>query len=187
MRRILALLMTAACVLLGACGGEESSISTAVEFRAALVRKGGCSFCAEISADFGESVVNFTVNCEAEAEGTTYLTVIEPETLAGITATVSEGGGKITYDGMAMDFGLLAGGNVIPAAAPAIAVTCWVKEYIASAGMEGELYRATYEKDFDEKMLKVDTWYENGVPICAEVCYNNKRILKITITDFSMN
>lgn len=187
MRRAIAVLLAVGCVFLLGCRGEENSISKAVDFRASLVQAGGCRFQAEISADFGENVVQFAVDCQADADGRTNLVVIHPETLAGITLTVTENGGKITYDGMAMDFGLLAEGNVIPAAAPAIAATCWLKEYIASAGMEEGLYRVTYEKDFDEKMLKVDTWYENGVPICAEVCYNNERILKITITNFSMN
>ena len=43
------------------------------------------------------------------------------------------------------------------------------------------------QKDFDEKRLVTDTWFENGVPICAEVCYNGQRILKILISSFTLN
>ena len=185
MRRAIAVLMAGLFILLGACG-EEASVSPAIEFRAALVQAGGCTFRADVEADFGGNVEHFTLDCEADADGTTRFSVVAPETLAGISATVTESGGKITYDGMAMDFGLLANGNVIPAAAPALAVCCWSGEYIASGGEEDALYRATYEKDFDEKMLTVDTWYENSIPICAEVCYNNQRILKLSISEFTM-
>ena len=52
--------------------------------------------------------------------------------------------------------------------------------------MDNTNARFLTEKDFDEKMLKVDTWFENGIPICAEVCYNNQRILNLTISDFTM-
>lgn len=187
MRRGLAVLMTMLFLLTAGCKSESSPVQAAVEFRAALVQAGGCSFRAEVTADFTDSVVSFTLDCQGEADGTTYLTVTAPETIAGITATVTDSGGTVTYDGMAMDFGLLANGNVIPAAAPAIALCCWTGEYIAYAGQEEAGYRASYEKNFDEKRLNVDTWFENGVPIYAEVCYNGTRILKMTISDFTMN
>ena len=79
---------------------------------------------------------------------------------------------------------LLANGEVTPAAAPALTALCWSAEYISAAGYEDELYRVTYEKGFDEKTLLVDTWFKNEVPIYAEVCYNEQRILRLTITDF---
>ena len=121
-----------------------------------------------------------------DAEG--FACMLRDEVLArtGITATVAADTGKLTYDGMALDFGLLANGNVVPAAAPAIAADCWLRQYISSAGYEDERYRVTYERDFDEKCLFVDTWFENAVPICAEVCYNGQRILKIQITEFQL-
>ena len=187
MRRFAAIqILLCICVLFTACGTESQTLAPAIEFRAALVQAGGCTFRAEVRADFGETVAFFCMDCDAEADGILRLTLTAPETLAGITATVTDAGGKVTYDGMALDFGLMAGGNVIPAAAPALAVDCWIREYIASAGQEEERYRVTYEKDFDEKKLVVDTWYENGVPICAEVCYNDQRILKLLISDFTL-
>lgn len=159
-------------------------ISRAVEFRAALVQAGGCSFQAEIIADFGETVESFTVSCEAQADGETNLTILEPETLAGITANVTQAGGKITYDGIMLDFGLLAEEALAPAAAPSLMVACWSGEYISSAGNEDAYYRVSYEKGYDEDVLKVDTWFENSLPIYAEVCYNDVRILQLKITKF---
>ena len=161
-------------------------LEPAIEFRAALLQAGGCSFRAEIEADFGDTVECFTVDCAFTTDGTARLTLIEPETLAGITATVTNGGGKITYDGMAVDFGLLANGNVIPAAAPALTALSWSGEYISAAGWEDDVYRVTYEKDFDEKRLQIETYFKNDLPILAEVCYNNQRILKLTISDYSL-
>lgn len=185
MRRVIAAIFV--CLFCVACSGEEKNISPAVQFRTDLIEAKGCSFTAEVTADFGETVHIFTMDCRTDEEDVLYLTVTAPETLSGITATVDQSGGRITYDGMAMDFGLLANGNVIPAAAPAIVISCWSKEYISSAGQEDDLYRVTYEKDFDENMLIVDTWYEKNVPICAEICYNNKNVIKLTISNFSFN
>lgn len=175
------------CLLLSGCSSEESVVAGAIEFRAALVQAGGCSFQAEIQADFGQTVETFAVDCQADSDGNTELTVLEPETLKDITAKVNADSGMVTYDGMAMEFGVLADGNVIPAAAPALVVRCWSSEYIASAGTEDGLYRVTYEKDYEEKMLTVDTWFKNDIPISAEVCYNGQRVLKLTITEYKMN
>ena len=186
MRRILALLILTALCLSG-CGGTENLLAPAIEFRAALVQAGGCSFTARVTADDGEATEEFTLRCEAEETGAVRFEVAEPQTLAGITALVSADGGTITYDGMAMDFGLLANGNVIPAAAPALVLCCWRQEYLAAAGADETGYRATYEKDFDEKRLVVDTWFENGIPFYAEVCYNNQRILKLELSDFKLD
>lgn len=187
MRRIFFGTLLCLLLCLSACGGEENAVSPAIEFRAALVQANGCSFQAEIEADFGDYTQRFTVVCETATDGTAKLTLLAPETIAGITATVSDIGGKITYDGMAAEFGLLANGEVAPAAAPALAAQCWTSEYIDSAGYEEGLCRVTYEKGFDEKKLIVDTWFENEVPIYAEMCYNNQRILRLTISDFHFN
>lgn len=174
------------CLFCTACSAD-AELSPAVEFRSELVSSGGAEFSAEVLADFGETVQTFCMDCRCDEVGNLSFTVTSPETLSGITATVTDSGGTITYDGMAMDFGLLANGNVIPAAAPAIVCACWIDGYISSAGSENDAYRVTYEKNFDEKALTVDTWFEKNIPICAEVCYNNERILSITIRDFSFS
>ncbi len=185
MRRVFALVLL--CLLLTGCGKEENVTNEAVKFRADLVQAGGCSYQVKISADFGDSVEEFTLSCRSMADGTTDFTILAPETLEGITARVTDAGGKITYEGMGVDFGLLANDTLAPAAAPALLVACWSSEYIASAGFEGESYRASYEKGFDEKTLKVDTWFENNLPIYAEVCYNNSRILRLELSEFQLD
>lgn len=187
MRRGIAVLMMLLLLLFCGCKSTENDLQEAIDFRASLVQAGGCSFRAEITADFDDYVEMFTVDCDCDADGTTRLTIVSPENLQGITATVTDRGGTITFDGLSVDFGLLADGNVIPAAAPAIAVTCWSSEYIAAAGTEGELYRVTYEKDFERKRVNVDTCFKNGLPISSEVCYNNQNILKIAISEFNLN
>jgi len=169
------------CIFLTACSKED--FSPAIDFRAELVQK-GCSFTADVEADFGLTVQSFTLQCRTQEESM-HFEVLAPESLSGITATVSADGGTVTYDGMAMDFGLLANGNVIPAAAPAIIADCWKNAYISAVGTDGEYYTVTYERDHEQKKLVVQTWFEKGLPISAEICYNQMRVIKITFRDFS--
>lgn len=185
MRRKLAVLLML-CLLLTGCGNADRALASAIDFRAELVQAEGCSFKAVVTADFGESIQDFAMDCRCDEKGDMTFTLLEPETLEGICGQVTKDGGKIIYDGMAMDFGLLADGKVIPAAAPAILTSCWAGEYIAAAGTEEELTRVTYEKGYENK-LTADTWFQNSVPICGEVCYNGTEILRIEITDFLLN
>ena len=186
MRRVFAILTVVSVLLCVGCGSTESHLEEAITFRAELVQAGGCTFQSQITADYGDQVERFTVNCQGDAEGTVHLTIVEPAVLEGVTATVTEGGGAITYDGLSVDFGLLAQGNVIPAAAPSIVLTCWLSEYISAAGQEGEYYRVTYQKDYEEKQLIVETYFKNGLPNYAEVCYNNQGVLKLQFSEFQL-
>ena len=185
MRRTIAILLLVCC--LWGCGGEESTLTPAIAFRAELVQAGGCNFTASITVDYGQRVQCFRLACDADGEGTTKLTLLEPDTIAGVTATVSDGGGRITYDGMALDFGLLANGSLSPAAAPGVLATCWLKEYISDGGESEIGYQVRYWKKIEEKELYINTFFENGIPILAEVCYNNHGILKIEISDFAFH
>lgn len=135
-RRGCAVLMMCLCLLLGGCGGRSQGVSPAIAFRASLVQAGGCSFRAELTADYGDYVVPFALDCKTEVNGQTHFTVAAPETLAGITAAVDETGGTVTYDGLMMDFGLLANGRLAPAAGPAVVAYCWSSAYLAAGGEE---------------------------------------------------
>ena len=44
-------------------------------------------FRAELTADYGDHVVPFALDCETEVNGPTHFTVAAPETLAGITGS----------------------------------------------------------------------------------------------------
>lgn len=177
-------LVLAICLLLCGCTATDLAMNEAIEFRSALVQSGQCSYTAKICADFGETVEEFTLSCSSLADGTTELTILEPQTLAGLTATVTNAGGTVTYDGMAVAFGLLADGALAPAAAPALTVACWSSEYIAYAETLDSGIRVTYEKGYDAAAIQVDTWFENSLPIYAEVCYNGERVVQMTFSDF---
>lgn len=185
MRRILGTVLL--CLLLWGCSGENVGMQEAVEFRSELVQAGGCSFQAQITAEFEQSVTEFSLDCQCSSEGTAQIVILSPESLQGVTATVTEKGGTLCYDGLAVDFGLLAEGKLAPAAAPLLLSQCWTSEYILSAGEQEGLCRVSYQMGYGEKSMNVDTWFENHLPIYAEICYNNERILKVSISEFSLN
>lgn len=181
-----AVLMILLC-LLSACSSKETDgLQAPMDFRAALLQAGACTFQAQITADYGENVYEFKVDCACSADGTASITVLEPQSIAGITAKISENGDELFYDGMAVAFDLLASGNAAPVCTPSLVVDAWANAFIRAAGQEGEWLRVTYERGYDEEQLIVECWFdEKNIPICAEICYNDKTVLKMEVSDFS--
>ena len=186
MRRFLgfALLL---CLCLTACGDSKAdrSMQQAVDFRTALMSAEGCVFLAEVSADFGEKIYEFTLQCDYTPDDSAALTVTAPEMIAGIEATVSADGAKVTFDDTELDFGRLANGRVAPMALPWLLGRAWSSEYIGSAGKDGENTLMTCLMGYGDEEITVETWLdENSVPIRCDVSCDGVRCLAVTITEF---
>ena len=186
-RTIFAVLMITLCLSVTACSDADNSMQPALDLRTKLLETGGCSFSADITADFGETVCMFSADCRYTADGMTRVEITSPESIAGIAATVSADGATVEFDGMLLDFGELAGGHVAPVAAPSILSLCWAGEYIRSAGEEGGNVLVTYLKGYDKEELTVLTRFcgQTGVPLSGEVIYDGNTVLSVAITNFS--
>lgn len=183
MRKIIPFFLTV--VLLTACSSEEKTLEPAILFRAGLLNAKGCTFTAEVTADYGDLVYEMTMDCAA-ADGTTAITVTEPEPISGITADIANATGTVTFDGMALDFGVLEDGQLAPLAAPGIAVESWNTAYIASAGEADGYYRVTYENGYEDEKIIVDTWFsvDDHIPQYAELRTGSRSLIKMTILNF---
>lgn len=168
------------------CSRKEAPAQNALDFRTALTQAQGCSFVAEVRADYGEKLYDFTLEATYTPEETT-LTVTAPQAIAGISAVVTNDGAKLKFDGMELDFGELANGYVSPVSVPWLLGQCWLEEYISAAGSDGDLERVSYLRGYDDEELNVDTWFsKGGIPVYAEVLYGDTRCLTIQIKDFEM-
>ena len=183
MRRLSAILLGCLFLFCG-CGEKDGHLSEGIAFRSKLVQQNGCRFRAEITADKGSDILRFCLDCEGDGQGNVSFVLTEPETLAGISGTISEAGGKITYDGMSVDFGLLLQDAIAPAAAPALLVNSWISGYMLWGGKDGETYCMCCEQVLEGRSLEVESFFKNELPFYAEVCYNGSRILEIQIIDF---
>lgn len=181
-KRIFILLALVLC--LSGCGKSDGPTQKALDFRTKLMESEGCSFTADITADYGDKLYVFSVDAVFTPDETK-LSVVSPEAIAGITATVSADGAKIEFDGVELDFGKLANGYVSPVSVPWLLGQCWLGEYIAYAGTDGDLERVTYLKGYNEEELTLDTWLsEDDIPVHAEVFYGGERCLTVEIRDF---
>lgn len=176
-----------ALVILAGCANENEDLDRAMALRAELLAADGCSFTTTITADYGDKLHTFRVECLANERGGITFSILEPESLSGITGTVSAEGGKLTFDDEMLAFDLLADGQVTPVSAPWLLIKTLRGGYLKSCGQDGELLRLSVDDSYEEDALHLDIWLDGAdVPKRAEVVWQQRRILSMTIEDFEI-
>ena len=168
MKKVPALLLI--LLLLSGCANARDQIDRALGLRSRLLQGEGCSFTAGITADYGDQLHTFTLECRGDRQGNLAFTVTEPETIAGITGIISGDGGKLTFDDTALDFPLLADGQVTPVSAPWLLLMTLRGGYLTGAGEEGELLRLAVDDSYEEDALHLDIWLDGeDRPVQADI------------------
>ena len=185
MKRLLSVLVL--LLVLAGCAGENSELDRAMTLRAKLLAAAGCRFDAVITADYGDKTHSFSVSCEADGQGNVTFTVNEPESIGGITGTISGEGGKLTFDDTALAFELLADGHVTPVSAPWLLVKTLRGGYVTACGADGEQIRVSIDDSYAEEALHLDIWLGEGdLPVRGEVLFGNRRILSLEVKNFEI-
>lgn len=159
-----------------------------MEFRASLLSGMGCSFQAVITADYQEELYSFTLDCHSDEKGSLHFTVVEPESISGISGLISGEGGKLTFDNdEALAFEMLADGQVTPVTAPWLLVKTLRSGYVTSCGMDGDLMRVSIDDSFQDEALHLDFWFtDENIPKHAEILWADRRILSLEVTKFEI-
>lgn len=185
MKKAAALLLAA--VLLTGCGNADREMKQAMELRDKLLSGNGCSFSAAVTADYGDELYEFSMDCQADALGKVSFTVTQPETIAGITGTMSETGGNLTFDDTALQFDLMAEDTLSPVSAPWVLVKTLRSGYITSACTEEARLHVCIDDSYEDDALRLDIWLdEHKIPIRAEILHDGVRILTMDIENFQI-
>ena len=173
-------------LFLSGCGGGSGEMNRGLVLREKL-QKESCSFETKITADYGDKLYTFTLDCAADTQGNLSFTVKEPETISGITGRVTGEGGELTFDGTALSFPLMADSQVTPVSAPWLLVKTLRGGFLSSTGKEGEYLRLCMDDSYREDALHLDIWL-NGedVPAKAEILYGGRKILSMEVISFTI-
>ena len=109
MKKILLSLLVLA--MLTGCKNRDNSLEQGLALREKMLHS-GCSFSAEITADYGDRTFSFQMVCNADVEGNLTFAVQKPESISGITGTVSATGGKLTFENTVLAFSMMADGEI---------------------------------------------------------------------------
>lgn len=171
--------------LLSGCSDTSREIERGMALRSRLLQAQGCSFDADITADYGDKVHTFSLSCQGDSKGGIRFAVTAPETISGITGMTGDEGGKLTFDDTALHFELLADGQVTPVSAPWLLLKTLRSGYLTSACMEDGLLRLTIDDSYEDDALNLDIWLDGeDAPVRAEVLYDGKRILSLAVKNF---
>ena len=172
-------------LMLSGCSARNQSIDRAMNMRQQL-QNTGCTFDCAVSADYGNVVHTFTMRCTADTQGAVTFEVTSPESISGITGTISQNKGKLTFDGNALAFDLLADGQLSPVSAPWVLIHTLRGGYLAScAEIEGGMLLSiddSYETDPLRLDIRMD---EEGKPCTAEILWQGRRILSMEVDNFT--
>ena len=176
--------MLGLALILTGCSSENRELKAVMQLRDRLLSSEGCSFQTEVTADYGNSVHTFSMDCEADAAGTLHFVITKPLTISGIQGSISDSGGNIEFEDQMLFFPLLTDDLLVPASAPWIFVKALRSGYITSACTEESLIHVTVNDSYAEDALTLDIWMEESKPIHAEILHDGKRILSLAVKSF---
>lgn len=173
-------------VLLTGCTGKDELLDRAMTLRADLIAQ-DVSFDAQITADYGDETYTFSMHCRSMTNGDLTFEVTKPESIAGITGTVSTTGGKLTFDDAALAFELMADGQLSPVSAPWVLMKTLRSGYLTSVTEEEESLRVSIDDSYEEDPLHLDIWLgDNDLPKTAEIYWQGRRLLSVNVSNFTL-
>ena len=185
MKKLAALMI--ALVILTGCTGKREEMDRIMNLRAKLLGSEGCTFTAQITADYGDKLHEFTLFCEGNNDGDLGFRVEKPDTLTGITGRFKGSEGFLTFDDVALSFPLLADDQITPVSGPWILLKTLLGGYLTACTMEDELLHLTIHDSYEEDALQLEIWLSGeNLPVRTEIVYDNRRILTMDIENFQI-
>ena len=145
----------------------------------------GCSFTADITADYGDELYCFQMESTVDTAGTMTFTITEPASIADIAGTIHADDAKLSFDGTVLSFPMLADGRLAPVAGPWVFMNTLRSGYISACGKKQEGLLILADDSYSDNALQLEILTDAAtIPLRAEIFWNQQRILSIQITDF---
>ena len=183
MRAVTAIFLCAVFILTG-CTNSDKPMEGALKLRNELENSNGCAFCANITADYGEKIYDFTMDCQTDEEGNLAFTVTKPETIAGITGKISASGGALTFEDQVLAFQTMADGLVTPVTAPWILVMSLKCGYIKGCAEMDNGFEISVDDSYADGALHLQIVVKDGVPVSGEIFWNGRRLITVSVENF---
>ena len=178
----------ALCVMiLAGCSGQPDELEVGLELRSNLLQASECTFDTIITADYGNKIQTFTMNCHGNSSGDIAFTVIEPHPISGISGKLTRDGGSFTFDDTALHYELMADDQLSPISAPWILINTLRNGYMTSACRDDGKIMLSIDDSFEEDALRLDIWLNSdNLPEKADILFDGRRILAISVDHFEI-
>ena len=125
--------------------------------------------------------------CQSDNDGNLTFTVQSPESISGISGTISSGEGKLTFDDVALYFPLMTDDQISPVSGPWILMKTLLGGYLTACSEEDALMRLTIDDSYEEDALQLEIWMDaDDRPVNAEIYYDGRRIVTMEVGNFQI-
>lgn len=174
-------------ILLTGCDRTAKSLNHALLLRNKLLESDGCKFNAAVTADYGDEMYHFSMDCQVDKEGNLSFAVTEPMSISGIKGRVSESGGSLTFDDRVLAFQTIADGQITPVAAPWLFIRTLRSGYINASTEMDDGYTVVMDDSYREDALKLQFRINrDNLPEFGEIFWKGCRILTVSVKDFTI-
>ena len=182
--KVAAVFLCIVCFVAG-CKNANEPLDRALALREKLLKGDGCSFRTTVTADYGEKLYIFSMDCKTDQEGNLTFSVAEPATIFGITGKIASTGGALTFDDKVLTFQTMADGQVTPVTAPWLFINTLRSGYLKGCGATDSGLEISIDDTYAEDALHLKIILEGDVPVSAEIFWQNRRVLTLTVEDFA--
>ena len=172
--------------LLTGCKGNGDTLNRAMTLRNKLLESDGCRFQTTVTADYGEQIYVFKMDCQVDKDGNLSFSVIKPETIAGIAGKISASGGAITFDDKVLAFQTIADGLVTPVSAPWLFIKTLRSGYLKDTAETEDGYEISIDDSYEEESLQLQIRMADDMPSFAEIFWQGRRILTLSVENFTV-
>jgi len=178
------------CLLLGGCG--RTTEPTTEEFRKPYLDMTGCAMEAVVCCTQEERAWESLLRCEYIPGGESTVEILEPETVAGVKARLTDTDWKIEYEDAVLDAGTLSAEHLSPAACLPRLMSAlrdgWLLEENTEAWNEVPCLRMTVDQSGPQGGKILSTIWLNladGTPLRGEITVDGEIILTAEFTSFT--
>ncbi len=181
MYKVIAVLI---CVFMFGSCSVEKELTPLNMLRQSMQQSQGCEFDVQIISQYDDRVYRFGLHC-VESDGELRFEVLSPESVQGITGTVSESGGKLAFDTTLLAFPLLADGEVSPVISPWLFIRCLKNGLVRHAGGAEDGSQISFSESFRGEEFEAEVLLsEDGTPRSCELFWGGRRILHLQVEAF---
>lgn len=189
MRRWMCVPMITLFLLLSGCGTEQE---TGKDLREAYQTMPGCAVEAVVTCDRSGYEWEAKLRCDYVPDGESTMEILEPETLSGIRAVISDEDWRLEYEELCLDMGTLSSEEISPAVClPRLMDALrngWLLEENEEEWEEVPCVRLTLDQTGTEGGKILSTLWlrqEDGTPLRGEIAVDGEIILSAEFTSFT--
>ena len=174
----MALLPLFLLVSCGNQGSEHAESAIAARYREAA----SIQMEALIVAEFSDRSADYRVAYTETKDGDGVVTVLAPESIAGITATIGKDGAQLQFSDTILETGVTNEDDVTPMSALSRLKAVWCKGDAGEIGAEKRDGKDSWLLVYREGDMEYRTWFlkENLSPVYAEIFHDDRAIIRVT-------